>query len=189
MIERIKKLIEMENTNPSSFADSIGISRSSMNHILNGRNNPSLDVLTKILLKYEKINSDWLLFGRVPIYKGEKSFIQASLFDDIPAQVPTIEPKLSSEPRTREYYKDSEPIKPAVEIKIPKKEKLIPPIILPEARSEARSEAMPDARSGAISEVMPKVLPQAISKKITKIMIFYSDQSFDSFNPDNDPFL
>lgn len=52
---------------PSAFADEIDIQRSSISHILSGRNNPSLDVVIKILSKYPEIKSDWLLTGKGPM--------------------------------------------------------------------------------------------------------------------------
>jgi len=100
MIDRIKLLIDKENENASSFADKIGISRSSMNHILNGRNNPSLDMILKILKKYNTIHTEWLLWGNLPMYKTEKKHSSTSLFEEfdknemiIQAQQPTNQNK------------------------------------------------------------------------------------------------
>ena len=50
MIGRITQIMEREGLTPSKFAEAIGIQRSAMSHILNGRNNVSLDVLIKILV-------------------------------------------------------------------------------------------------------------------------------------------
>lgn len=52
------------NLSPSQFADEISVQRSSLSHILSGRNKPSLDFVTKLLTSYPEINSDWLLFGK-----------------------------------------------------------------------------------------------------------------------------
>ena len=68
MRDRILKIMEREGLTPSKFAESIGIQRSAMSHIISGRNNPSLDVLLKILERFTYVDSDWLLFG-----KGEMS--------------------------------------------------------------------------------------------------------------------
>ena len=64
MIERITQIMEREGLTPSKFAEAIGIQRSAMSHILNGRNNVSLDVLIKILDRFAYVDSDWLLFGK-----------------------------------------------------------------------------------------------------------------------------
>ena len=81
MVNRIKQIIEKENVNAATFADKIGVNRATMNHILKGRNNPSLDVLMKIVSQYKNINLEWLALGTLPMYKGEKSVIEPGLFD------------------------------------------------------------------------------------------------------------
>lgn len=148
MVDRIKSIIEQEGNNPSYFADSIGISRASINHILNGRNKPSLDMLMKILERFPEINSDWLIFGKSPMYKSEKSIIQPSLFNDNPT-------KPDKETNPVEYRKEIEVKKPQT---MPKRTDL-------EKITTEKKEL----------------------KKISKIMIFYSDNTFDTFSPDNSP--
>ncbi len=61
--------MEIEHLTPTRFADRLQINRAVISHILNGRNNPSLDVVTKILGEMEYINPEWLLNGTGSIYK------------------------------------------------------------------------------------------------------------------------
>ena len=63
MKERIEKIMEYKQMTAAVFADRIGIQRSTLAHILNGRNNPSLDVVMKIHQCFEDINLEWLLDG------------------------------------------------------------------------------------------------------------------------------
>ena len=63
MIERIKQVIDYSQLSASAFADTIGISRSGMTHLLTGRNQPSLDVARKILAKYPEVSTEWLIMG------------------------------------------------------------------------------------------------------------------------------
>jgi transcriptional regulator with XRE-family HTH domain len=63
MIKRLKVIIDYFKISPSKLADDISMNRSRLSHILNGRNNPSLEVIQQILIKYNDINPDWLLFG------------------------------------------------------------------------------------------------------------------------------
>ena len=116
--DRIKEIIKQKNLTPSFFADQMGINRSALNHILNGRNNPSLDVIKKILIKYPDINSDWLLFGKEPMYRSEKPIIQTSLFDKN-----VLKPE--KEPEKPEYYKEMEVKTPVEVIKQPIAEEII----------------------------------------------------------------
>lgn len=64
MTERIELLLKSMNLSPSRFADEIDVQRSSVSHILSGRNKPSLDFITKILSTYPQVNPDWLLFNK-----------------------------------------------------------------------------------------------------------------------------
>ncbi len=73
MIDRIQLLLKTMNLSPSQFADEIQVQRSSISHILSGRNKPSLDFVLKILSTYSEINSDWLMFGKDKMMKEIKS--------------------------------------------------------------------------------------------------------------------
>ena len=63
MITRIIKIIEDKKLTNTLFADKIQIQRSSLSHILSGRNNPSLDVIVKILNTFPEISPEWLIKG------------------------------------------------------------------------------------------------------------------------------
>ncbi|KAA6317311.1 hypothetical protein EZS27_032509 [termite gut metagenome] len=61
--ERIQLIMKKERMLSGVFAESIGIQQSTLSHILNGRNNPSLDVVMKIHQKFNYVNLEWLLYG------------------------------------------------------------------------------------------------------------------------------
>ena len=63
MKERITKIIQKEEMTAAQFAEKIGLSPSSLSHILNGRNNPSLDVVMKIHKACSYVNLPWLIYG------------------------------------------------------------------------------------------------------------------------------
>lgn len=60
--KKIEQIIIDKGLSPSYFADTIGIQRSSISHILSGRNKPSLDIVQRILKVFPDIDRDWLLF-------------------------------------------------------------------------------------------------------------------------------
>lgn len=60
--KKIEQIIIDKGLSPSYFADAIGIQRSSISHILSGRNKPSLDIVQRILKVFPDIDRDWLLF-------------------------------------------------------------------------------------------------------------------------------
>lgn len=64
IVERIDQIIQEQQLSSAAFADAIGVQRSSISHVLSGRNKPSLDFILKILEAFPHISSDWLLFGK-----------------------------------------------------------------------------------------------------------------------------
>ena len=63
MKERITQIMQKEEMTAAQFAEKIGLSPSSLSHILNGRNNPSLDVVMKIHKACNYVNLSWLIYG------------------------------------------------------------------------------------------------------------------------------
>ena len=57
----------------AQFAEKIGLSPSSLSHILNGRNNPSLDVVMKIDKACPYVNLHWLMYGDGEMEKQQDS--------------------------------------------------------------------------------------------------------------------
>ena len=70
MNNRLQQFLELENITPARLADTLGVQRSGLSHILSGRNKPGYEFLTKLLTKFPHINSDWLLLGKGKPYKN-----------------------------------------------------------------------------------------------------------------------
>jgi len=77
MKDRIAQIIDYKALTPSKFADIIGIQRSRISHIMSGRNNPSIDVVTKIVSKFPEIDLKWLMTG-----EGEMLSSDINLFSN-----------------------------------------------------------------------------------------------------------
>jgi plasmid maintenance system antidote protein VapI len=71
MKDRILSVMQHEGLTSARFAEIIGIQRSAMTHIMKGRNNPSFDVILKILSNFPDINTDWLIFGKGTMLKSQ----------------------------------------------------------------------------------------------------------------------
>jgi transcriptional regulator with XRE-family HTH domain len=95
MRERILKLIEQEKISAAEFADRIGVQRSNVSHILNGRNNPGFSFIQKILETFPSINSRWLLTGEGVMYEGNVNLSENSLKSNnlFTVQTPVIKAK------------------------------------------------------------------------------------------------
>jgi transcriptional regulator with XRE-family HTH domain len=64
MTDRISVLIQAKNLSAAQFADEIGVQRSSISHLMSGRNKPSLDLIQKTLQRFPEVSTEWLLFGK-----------------------------------------------------------------------------------------------------------------------------
>lgn len=80
MVQRIQEVIDHYGLTISAFADEIGVQRSSISHLLSGRNKPSLDFVLKLVAAFPDVNLYWLL-------KGEGSFPPNSPNPDIKSEL------------------------------------------------------------------------------------------------------
>ena len=62
--KRLQKVINFYGESASSFAEKIGVQRSSISHILSGRNKPSLEFVLKVLSSFPEVELYWLLNGK-----------------------------------------------------------------------------------------------------------------------------
>ncbi len=71
LTKRLEIILEYYSLNASSFADKIGVQRSSLSHLLSGRNKPSLDFILKILDVFPEVDLYWILKGKGTFPKSE----------------------------------------------------------------------------------------------------------------------
>ncbi len=82
MVDRIQNIIRQKKLTLSGFADQIGVPRSTISHIISGRNNPSLDLVQKILDTFPDIKTEWLVRGRGPMMIQQGTLFDDQSFDD-----------------------------------------------------------------------------------------------------------
>lgn len=63
MKSQLEKIMHHYGLNPAKFSERIGVQRSSISHIISGRNKPSYDFILKILNEFKDLNAFWLLTG------------------------------------------------------------------------------------------------------------------------------
>lgn len=77
-IKRLEIIFDYYSLNASAFADKIGVQRSSLSHLLSGRNKPSLDFIMKILEEFPDVDLYWILNGTGTFPKSERESIPLS---------------------------------------------------------------------------------------------------------------
>ncbi|SEB47975.1 DNA-binding transcriptional regulator, XRE-family HTH domain [Tenacibaculum sp. MAR_2009_124] len=80
-LNRIKEVIKYYSLTSSTFAESISVPKSSISHLMSGRNKPSLDFVLKIIDKFPEVDLYWLL-------NGEGSFPKNNIIEET---IPEIE--------------------------------------------------------------------------------------------------
>jgi transcriptional regulator with XRE-family HTH domain len=86
-IKRLELLLDYYSLNASSFADKIGVQRSSLSHLLSGRNKPSLDFILKILEFYPEVDLYWILNGKGTFPASDKKQISSTLNEDVAKKI------------------------------------------------------------------------------------------------------
>lgn len=114
MRERILKFIETEGISAAEFADHIGVQRSNVSHVLNGRNNPGFSFIQKILETFPNVNPRWLLTGSGDIYenpvkKSSPASVSPNLFSTTETKT-EIKPKPLKEEQIKSEITESQNI-------------------------------------------------------------------------------
>ena len=186
MENRLLKLLDAEQLSSAKFADAIGVQRSSVSHILSGRNKPSFDFLQKTLKAFPMINADWLIIGKGNMYEGEVNTVSGSLFDQVP--VGKVENRAdNTDPSAAETNDQSDSI--SVGDDITAKVDRRPDKLFSEAGTFA-DEVSHDSDAvnedvGA-SDLTDKQVTTSesvgkSSKTISRVIVFYTDKSFESY--------
>lgn len=144
-IKRLEFIMEHYGLSASSFADKVSVQRSSISHLLSGRNKPSLDFVMKILDVFPELNLYWFLNGSGTYLKNEI------------VENPTIKIEIDPTPQVADGSKNDPTLFSEIDVLKAQQEKTVVTSRIPEEKIE--------------------------KKKIERIVIFYSDGSFQSYDP------
>lgn len=84
MRERLEELMELLKMTPTQFAIAIGVQRTTLQHILSGRNEPSLKIIMAIHNSFPDVELEWLLNGKGQAIPGLKQQNQVTTEQDYP---------------------------------------------------------------------------------------------------------
>lgn len=181
--ERIKQFIDHLGITITQFADNTGIQRPSMSQMLSGRNQKiSITTIGKIHERYPILSIYWLLYGDGPMLQSESSKIPEALPMTATTSTPTGEESelpiggspymsLFDDESGTNAAEDTDKTEYAKE----NGSNRAPSLTKPTENETGRLTNAPNisTRQG-----------DAKNRRIVKIMIFYSDSTFESFSPD-----
>jgi transcriptional regulator with XRE-family HTH domain len=168
MKDRLLKFLNKEQLSSARFAEIIGVQPSSISHILSGRNKPGFDFIQKILINFPSLNADWLIMGKGNMYRNYAT--QKDLFSESVGYVKRDEEKTSE----IDFKKRPGNVNPDVSNDIDYDSE-IPDTSVNNNASREDYKSNPDT--------LPGITNVNKAKSVSRIVIFYTDKSFDEYSP------
>jgi len=168
MNTRLQQFISAENITQSQFADSIGVARASVSHIIAGRNKPGFDFILGMARTYPALNIDWLITGKGKMYRQAEQTLQLNsndvLIDDIFAsQFSSTEAPSERIRRLHNSVEDSPIVKQQDSLEAS------------DHISSNQNTTIESKSSNTLSNNCQSIVKQ---RSITKIVVFYDDNTF-----------
>lgn len=156
MEDRIRKFMEYKGITPSELADTIGVQRSNVTHVLKSRNKPSFQFIEKMLQVYPDLNAKWLLLGTGPMV--ETTAKGRTLFDQLTEPV-----------RAQSHSPEKTEIKPPAEEPAPVEKK------------EIIESAFPGEKKIENNVIQDQFFSP--EKPVERLIVFFKDQTFKVYYP------
>ena len=177
IVSRIKLFLSQNGIANSQFADTCEIPRPTLSQLLNGRNKKVSDeVLTKIHNAYPALNMMWLMFGDGSMFvpnenSGDFSLSAQPVENIAKSMMPENASDNGKHPQINFGEND------AAFVGVSKRD-------MGTASPAALSMALQNiARSVGKNSTVNASKPAADGRRIVNIMVFYNDNSFESFTP------
>jgi len=150
--------MEYKGITSSELADSIGVQRSNVTHVLKARNKPSFQFIEKMLQIYPELNAKWLLLGTGTMV--DVTIKTRTLFDELTVPV-TLPEKKTEKAEEKPSFETTKPIEMSKPI-----ETRIPP-------EEEKTTTQNELQNQFFSSEKP----------IERLIVFFNDQTFKVYNP------
>ncbi len=145
MKEKLLLFKDAEGLTQSKLAEILETQPGNISHILSGRSKPGFELLQKLLLRFPRLNPDWLLLDKGPMYREESESSSSPLGSTNSSMLGADE-------------------KPA-----------------PDLASLFSQPNSPTESSSA--EGVAKLASTSRGVAVSRVVIFYADHSFESFEP------
>lgn len=165
-VKRLETIFEYYGLTASSFADKISVQRSSVSHLLSGRNKPSLDFIMKLIESFPEVDLLWILNGTGNFPKNEN---QNTNYTSEESKIEKVENVISSDNSDLNLQTDLfAPIEDKIEVE----------------KNRANENILKNFSNTEILEHInePPILSSNHKKlEIERIVIFYTDGTFSNY--------
>lgn len=165
-MEKLQQLMAAEhNMSRSAFAERLEIQPATISHILSGRNKPSFELLKKILHAFPNVRPEWLLFD------DDSEMLRDST---LPPSGKTVTPESATKTSS-----PGQPARPAAEVSVQGDF-----FAQPASPSNRTSEPSGFPRTDNAPTLGVEIPTRSTTgADVERIVVFYSDKTFDSFTP------
>ena len=167
--DKIKQILIDKNLTPSYFADEIGVQRSSISHILSGRNRPSFDIIQKIIRRFPDLGYEWIMEEDAQQAYNQSGQVSYGAPRNMPQPSPVNQPRDRFSPQPAVSY-----TAPSMNVRSQRNE--IPPVM-------QQQPVAPVSEPVNSSADQSPVAFSSTEKKVERILIFYTDGSFREYSP------
>lgn len=176
MKERIRLIMENAHLTPSAFADNLQVGRAVISHILNGRNNPSLDIVIRILSKMTYIDPEWLLTGKGEMRKQDNKTVDEK----------NIQPIQSKSSVNTNSVNANSNINSNISSDLFSENPIYPINGADGKKYEQENELISPVFRDKSIENKDAIYDKPADRKVRRIIIYYSDNTFESFISDKE---
>ena len=177
--DRFTKILEYSGFTASEFADEIDVQRSSISHIISGRNKPSLEFIVKIKNRFPEISWDWIILGQGEMLQNNsalstsESKINLEEENSSPDLFTLIDEDYKNEVFVQENIQNETLRELNKSFPSPRKE------ILSDSQRLDIQENISEAQS-IVNEIVTNTNTES---KIKRIVFFYENGKFEAFEP------
>lgn len=167
--DRITKVIEFSKLTPSEFADEIDVQRSSISHIISGRNKPSLEFVTKVKQAFPELEWNWIITGEEPMLIIKEDLTQLAT-EEFPKKraLPDLFALIDND-KFGEEKVDENLTKNAVSDNTSN---------FPSPKQSANNFDTDDSQRLENTPITPIISPK---KSVKRVVFFYEDGTFEAF--------
>lgn len=152
--DRIKQFMEIRGLSSAEVSEKSEIQTSTFSHFLNGRNKPSLEVITKIHQAYPELNLHWIL------YESGEMFVSTP--DSLPENSSLFGSNASNTPFTQQASALGGQT----------------------GMNSILTQSLPATAVAGAAVAQMQVTPEKPPRKITEIRVFFDDNTYETFrNP------
>lgn len=185
IVSRIKLFLNANGITNSQFADTCGIPRPTLSQLLTGRNKKISDeIFTKIHTAYPTLNMMWLMFGDGDMLTIATDSAQTSGTNFASYESHSANPDTPSPSTTPSNSQQSAILFDDISTTDQTDPKIGQNVVSPE---QALSQALRHLPLQSIKKSQPSPSTVKGGKQVVSIMVFYSDNSFETFLPAQNP--